>query len=54
MLWVIITYRQKGAERIWNYYFRKAEKEAIQLSQIWGAHVNMTCKPLKTNKTMKM
>lgn len=46
MLWVIITYRQKKAECIWNGYFRKAEKEAMQLSQFWGAQMNLMCKPL--------
>lgn len=53
MLWVIITHRQKGAEDTWNYYFRTAEKEIVQLSQFWDAHVTLTCKPPKSNKPMK-
>lgn len=46
MLGVIITYRQKRAECIWNYYFRKAEIEATQLSPFWVAQINLMCKPL--------
>lgn len=46
MLWVIITYRLKRAEHIWNYYFRNAAKEVMQLSQFWVAQMNLMCKPL--------